>query len=86
MRDRAFIEAVASVSQGSFSHAVSQLRVAEQLLHAFAATYRGKYGYYYDDVAVELVTVHVTGAADDRHDTREKKRLNRVRAGWPPGR
>jgi N-methylhydantoinase A len=37
---------------------------AEQLLQAFAAAYRGKYGYYYDDVAVELVTVHVTGIAD----------------------
>ena len=30
----------------------------------FADEYRGKYGYYYDDVPVELVTVHVTGAAD----------------------
>jgi len=36
---------------------------AEQLLAAFAASYREKYGYYYDDVAVELVTVHVTGVA-----------------------
>ena len=36
---------------------------ANELLKAFAATYRGKYGYYYDDVPVELVTVHVTGVA-----------------------
>src|SRR5215510_15137378 len=36
---------------------------AERLLQAFAAAYRGKYGYYYDDVAIELVTVHVTGVA-----------------------
>lgn len=36
---------------------------ANKLLKAFAATYRGKYGYYYDDVPVELVTVHVTGVA-----------------------
>jgi N-methylhydantoinase A/oxoprolinase/acetone carboxylase beta subunit len=36
---------------------------AEQLLAAFAASYRAKYGYYYDDVPVELVTVHVTGVA-----------------------
>ena len=36
---------------------------ANELLKAFAATYRGKYGYYYDDVPVELVTVHVTEVA-----------------------
>ena len=36
---------------------------AESCSARFAATYRRKYGYYYDDVPVELVTVHVTGAA-----------------------
>ena len=35
----------------------------DELLAGFAATYRGKYGYYYDDVPVELVAVHVTGVA-----------------------
>ena len=36
---------------------------SHDLLAAFAAAYRAKYGYYYADVPVELVTVHVTGAA-----------------------
>jgi N-methylhydantoinase A len=40
----------------------------ENLLAAFAAAYRTKYGYYYDDVPVELVTVHVTGAAGTEVD------------------
>ena len=35
-----------------------------KILARFAGEYRGKYGYYYDDVPVELVTVHVTGVAD----------------------
>jgi N-methylhydantoinase A len=34
---------------------------SDQLLSAFAAAYRAKYGHYYDDVPVELVNVHVTG-------------------------
>ena len=34
-----------------------------EVLDGFAATYRAKYGYYYDDVPVELVNVHVTGTA-----------------------
>jgi N-methylhydantoinase A len=33
------------------------------LLARFADEYRGKYGYFYDDVPVELVTVHVAGVA-----------------------
>jgi N-methylhydantoinase A len=37
---------------------------AESLLARFADEYRRKYGYFYDDVPVELVTVHVTGQAD----------------------
>jgi N-methylhydantoinase A len=37
---------------------------AGDLLARFADEYRGKYGYFYDDVPVELVTVHVTGVAD----------------------
>ena len=36
---------------------------AGELLARFAAEYRGKYGYFYDDVPVELVTVHVAGVA-----------------------
>ena len=36
---------------------------SDQLLSAFAAAYRAKYGHYYDDVPVELVNVHVTGVA-----------------------
>jgi N-methylhydantoinase A len=36
---------------------------SDQLLSAFAAAYRARYGYYYDDVPVELVNVHVTGLA-----------------------
>jgi N-methylhydantoinase A len=32
-------------------------------LARFADEYRGKYGYFYDDVPVELVTLHVTGVA-----------------------
>ena len=36
---------------------------AGKLLARFAAEYRGKYGYFYDDVPVELVTVHVAGVA-----------------------
>jgi N-methylhydantoinase A len=32
-------------------------------LARFANEYREKYGYFYDDVPVELVTVHVTGVA-----------------------
>jgi N-methylhydantoinase A len=36
---------------------------AKELLQSFAQTYRAKYGYYYDDVPVELVNVHVTGTA-----------------------
>jgi N-methylhydantoinase A len=36
---------------------------AEELLAGFAAAYRTKYGYYYDDVPVELVNLHVTGVA-----------------------
>jgi N-methylhydantoinase A/oxoprolinase/acetone carboxylase beta subunit len=36
---------------------------AEELRRGFAGTYRAKYGYYYDDVPVELVNVHVTGTA-----------------------
>jgi len=34
-----------------------------EVLDGFATTYRAKYGYYYDDVPVELVNVHVTGTA-----------------------
>jgi N-methylhydantoinase A len=34
-----------------------------ELLQSFAAVYREKYGYFYDDVAIELVSVHVTGIA-----------------------
>lgn len=41
------------------------------LLARFAAAYRAKYGYYYDDVPVELVTVHVTGAAGAEVDLAE---------------
>ncbi len=36
---------------------------AKDLLESFAQTYRARYGYYYDDVPVELVNVHVTGSA-----------------------
>src|SRR5262249_50828987 len=36
---------------------------AEELLAGFATAYRTKYGYYYDDVPVELVNLHVTGVA-----------------------
>ena len=36
---------------------------ARDLLARFAAKYRGRYGYFYDDVPVELVRVHVTGVA-----------------------
>ena len=39
-----------------------------RLLAAFADAYRAKYGYYYDDVPVELVTVHVTGSAGGEGD------------------
>ena len=35
----------------------------DELLRRFGETYRAKYGYFYDDVPVELVTVHVTGTA-----------------------
>ena len=35
----------------------------DELLQGFAAVYREKYGYFYDDVPVELVSVHVTGIA-----------------------
>ena len=35
----------------------------DELLKRFGETYRAKYGYFYDDVPVELVTVHVTGTA-----------------------
>jgi N-methylhydantoinase A/oxoprolinase/acetone carboxylase beta subunit len=35
----------------------------DELLQGFAAVYRAKYAYFYDDVAVELVSVHVTGIA-----------------------
>jgi N-methylhydantoinase A/oxoprolinase/acetone carboxylase beta subunit len=37
----------------------------DEVLQAFAAVYREKYGYFYDDVPVELVSVHVTGIAGD---------------------
>jgi N-methylhydantoinase A len=37
----------------------------DELLQAFAAVYRAKYGYFYADVPVELVSVHVTGIAED---------------------
>jgi len=33
------------------------------LLTKFGEVYRAKYGYFYDDVPVELVTVHVSGSA-----------------------
>jgi N-methylhydantoinase A len=36
---------------------------AGELLARFATEYRGKYGYFYDDVPVELVTMHVAGVA-----------------------
>jgi N-methylhydantoinase A len=36
---------------------------AGELLAGFATEYRGKYGYFYDDVPVELVTMHVAGVA-----------------------
>jgi N-methylhydantoinase A len=36
---------------------------AGELLARFAGEYRGKYGYFYDDVPVELVTVRVAGVA-----------------------
>jgi len=36
---------------------------SDELLVDFAAAYRARYGHYYDDVPVELVNVHVTGAA-----------------------
>jgi len=39
------------------------LLTADELLKAFAGIYRGKYGYFYDDVPVELVTVYVAGVA-----------------------
>ena len=35
----------------------------DELLQGFAGVYRAKYGYFYDDVPVELVSVHVTGIA-----------------------
>ena len=35
----------------------------EKLLASFAEIYRARYGYFYADVPVELVTVHVTGSA-----------------------
>jgi N-methylhydantoinase A len=45
-------------------------RIAEltrdELLRGFAAVYRAKYGYFYDDVPVELVSVHVTGIGEDK--------------------
>jgi N-methylhydantoinase A len=37
----------------------------DELLQGFAAVYRAKYGYFYADVPVELVSVHVTGIAED---------------------
>src|SRR5262245_12695705 len=37
----------------------------DELLQGFAAVYRAKYGYFYNDVPVELVSVHVTGIAGD---------------------
>ena len=37
----------------------------DELLQGFAAVYRAKYGYFYDDVPVELVSVHVTGITGD---------------------
>jgi N-methylhydantoinase A len=37
----------------------------DELLQGFAAVYRAKYGYFYGDVPVELVAVHVTGIAGD---------------------
>lgn len=44
------------------ANAVAALTTKE-VLESFATTYRTKYGYYYDDVPVELVNVHVTGTA-----------------------
>jgi N-methylhydantoinase A len=35
----------------------------DELLQGYAAVYRERYGYFYDDVPVELVSVHVTGIA-----------------------
>ena len=43
-------------------NAVGRLTRGE-LLQGFAKVYRERYGYYYDDVPVELVSVHVTGTA-----------------------
>ena len=44
------------------AEAIATLTVGD-LLARFANEYRDKYGYFYDDVPVELVTVHVTGVA-----------------------
>src|SRR5262249_48032907 len=45
---------------------------ADDLLAGFARAYREKYGYFYDDIPVELVTVHVTGVIDaDAHAPEE---------------
>jgi N-methylhydantoinase A len=41
------------------------LLTRDALLRGFASVYRAKYGYFYDDVPVELVSVHVTGIAGD---------------------
>jgi N-methylhydantoinase A len=37
----------------------------DELLQGFAAVYRAMYGYFYDDVPVELVSVHVKGIGDE---------------------
>ena len=48
------------VSVGAENHRDADGR---ESLARFADEYRRKYGYFYDDVPVELVTVHVTGQA-----------------------
>jgi N-methylhydantoinase A len=59
----------------------------DKLLADFAAAYRGKYGYYYDDVPVELVTVHVTGTAGaDSHAVPELEMSEGDAAGALRGR
>jgi N-methylhydantoinase A len=54
---------------------------AKELLTAFAGIYRGKYGYYYDDVPVELVTVYVSGVAGAEVDVLPELPMSHTGAG-----
>jgi N-methylhydantoinase A len=54
---------------------------ADELLKAFAGIYRGKYGYFYDDVPVELVTVYVSGVAGAEIDALPELPMSHADAG-----